>query len=227
MSETGKRDAAAASVDVDASTAWQALTSDTDQAITVHEPDGTIVFANDAASRLYSLNGSAIAGKRFQDLFKADNARLAAERLELIRRVAETGRSLTVDGMINGQLRRTTYRPVAGSNGRARVLAVSRPPGVGDGAPDEDRPEVYRCKHDDPGVLGSLTHRELEILRLIGEGLSTADIAKKLHRSVKTVEWHRVALGNKLGITNRVELARIAIRSGIVTIDDKLVVIGK
>jgi DNA-binding NarL/FixJ family response regulator len=33
---------------------------------------------------------------------------------------------------------------------------------------------------------------------------------------VKTIEWHRVSLGTKLGVTNRVELARIAIRAGVV-----------
>ena len=58
----------------------------------------------------------------------------------------------------------------------------------------------------------------MEILRLIGEGLSTSEIAENLHRSVKTVEWHRVSLGNKLGVTNRVELARIAISAGLVTL---------
>ena len=43
------------------------------------------------------------------------------------------------------------------------------------------------------GTLSSLTNRELQILQLIGDGLSTQEIADKLHRSVKTIEWHRVA----------------------------------
>jgi DNA-binding NarL/FixJ family response regulator len=57
-------------------------------------------------------------------------------------------------------------------------------------------------------------------LKLIGIGLSTADIARRLERSVKTVEWHRVSLGEKLGVTNRVELARIAIAAGLVSLDE-------
>jgi DNA-binding NarL/FixJ family response regulator len=85
-----------------------------------------------------------------------------------------------------------------------------------DKATTQDGIPVVRAKHDDLGVLGALTTREMEILRLIGKGLSTADIAKQLHRSVKTIEWHRVSLGTKLGVTNRVELARIAIRAGVV-----------
>ena len=74
---------------------------------------------------------------------------------------------------------------------------------------------MVRAKNNDLGALASLTPRELEILYLIGQGLATADIAKQLHRSEKTVEWHRVSLGNKLGVSNRVELARIAIRCGL------------
>ena len=79
---------------------------------------------------------------------------------------------------------------------------------------------VRRARVDAPGVLGELSERELEVLRLISLGLSTAQIAKAMGRSVKTVEWHRVSLGDKLGVTNRVELARIAIRAGLVSVDD-------
>lgn len=63
--------------------------------------------------------------------------------------------------------------------------------------------------------LDRLTPRELEVLDLIANGLSTADIANRLHRSQKTIKTHRLALGRKLGVTNRVELARIAIETGL------------
>lgn len=63
--------------------------------------------------------------------------------------------------------------------------------------------------------LDRLTPCELEVLDLIASGLSTADIANRLHRSQKTVKSHRLALGRKLEVTNRVELARIAIETGL------------
>ena len=63
--------------------------------------------------------------------------------------------------------------------------------------------------------LSDLTKREREVLGLIGRGLSTARIASHLHRSEKTVKSHRLALGRKLAVTNRVELARIAIETGL------------
>ncbi len=65
-------------------------------------------------------------------------------------------------------------------------------------------------------ALARLTTSELAILRMIGEGLSTNDMASRLSRSSKTIEWHRASLGRKLHARSRVELARLAITLGIV-----------
>lgn len=64
----------------------------------------------------------------------------------------------------------------------------------------------------------SLTPREREILILIAEGKSIIEIAHELHRSQKTIESHRLSLGRKLNASNRVELAKIAISSGLVSL---------
>lgn len=69
-------------------------------------------------------------------------------------------------------------------------------------------------------VLDVLTPRELEVLALIAEGKSLAEIAQILNRSHKTIESHRLALGRKLQASNRVALARIAIAAGLVTVPD-------
>lgn len=63
--------------------------------------------------------------------------------------------------------------------------------------------------------LDSLTPREREILALIAKGDSLPEIAQQLHRSLKTIESHRLSLGRKLRASNRVELARIAIAAGL------------
>ena len=44
-----------------------------------------------------------------------------------------------------------------------------------------------------------LSDRELEVLRLLGKGLGTRDIAQALHLSVKTIETHRAHIKEKLG----------------------------
>ena len=48
-----------------------------------------------------------------------------------------------------------------------------------------------------------LTERELEVLRFLAQGMSNADIAERLHRSVRTIEHHVAALADKLGADGR------------------------
>lgn len=74
------------------------------------------------------------------------------------------------------------------------------------------RPRVVRPT----SRLDSLTTREMEILRLIGKGMTRAEIAASIFRSPKTVDAHRISIMDKLDIHDRVELARFAIREGLV-----------
>ncbi len=64
--------------------------------------------------------------------------------------------------------------------------------------------------------LQSLSTREQQVLRMIGKGMSRMQIAETLCRSPKTVDAHRAAIMEKTGIHDRVELARFAIREGLV-----------
>jgi DNA-binding NarL/FixJ family response regulator len=61
-----------------------------------------------------------------------------------------------------------------------------------------------------------LTARELEVLKLIAEANSSKEIAATLVISVKTVERHRANILEKLGMRDRVELTRYAIRRGLI-----------
>jgi DNA-binding NarL/FixJ family response regulator len=61
-----------------------------------------------------------------------------------------------------------------------------------------------------------LTPRELDVTKLIAEGLTSDEIAEALIISPKTVERHRANILEKLGMRNRVELTRYAIRRGLV-----------
>lgn len=60
--------------------------------------------------------------------------------------------------------------------------------------------------------LDILADRELEVFLLIGQGVKTADIAERLHLSVKTVETYRDRIRQKLGMSNGTELAHYATR---------------
>jgi len=61
-----------------------------------------------------------------------------------------------------------------------------------------------------------LTPREAEIVKLIAEAHTNKEIAEILHLSEKTVESHRANVLQKLGMRDRVELVRYAIRRGLV-----------
>jgi DNA-binding NarL/FixJ family response regulator len=62
----------------------------------------------------------------------------------------------------------------------------------------------------------AVTDREEEVLKLVAEGLSTKEIAELLFISVKTVERHRSNILQKLGLRDRQELTRYAIRAGLI-----------
>ncbi len=63
-----------------------------------------------------------------------------------------------------------------------------------------------------------LTEREREIFKLLAEGYSTQKIADMLVITRKTVEGHKTSLMAKLGIHNRIDLVKYALRKGIVSI---------
>jgi DNA-binding NarL/FixJ family response regulator len=62
--------------------------------------------------------------------------------------------------------------------------------------------------------LDALSVREVEVLRLVGKGLSRSQIAAELARAVKTVDGHQDNIMRKLGVESRAELMRLAIREG-------------
>lgn len=56
-----------------------------------------------------------------------------------------------------------------------------------------------------------LTDRELEVFRLIGEGLSTSEIADRLHLSIKTIGTYRENIKTKLGLKHFTQLVKMAV----------------
>jgi DNA-binding NarL/FixJ family response regulator len=61
-----------------------------------------------------------------------------------------------------------------------------------------------------------LTERQREILQLIVEGRGNKEIADILHLSVKTIEFHRARIMNKLGVRSAAELTKVALQQGII-----------
>ncbi len=65
-----------------------------------------------------------------------------------------------------------------------------------------------------------LTNREREVLKFIGEGYTSREIAVLLTLSINTIERHRTNIMDKLGMHNKSQLIRFAIRKGLVKLED-------
>lgn len=78
------------------------------------------------------------------------------------------------------------------------------------------RSYLDRAGQGEPVPERAITDREEEILKLVAEGHSSKEIADLLVISIKTVERHRSNLMAKLGMKDRLELTRYAIRAGLI-----------
>jgi DNA-binding NarL/FixJ family response regulator len=82
----------------------------------------------------------------------------------------------------------------------ARVIAARSPEGRGD----------------------QLTEREMDVLRLMATGRTSSDIATELYLSTNTVRHHVQAVLQKLGAHTKLESVAIALRNGLITVEDDL-----
>ncbi len=90
-------------------------------------------------------------------------------------------------------------------------------------------PEVARTAMEEAGPAApgasadpydALTDREKQVLKLVAEGRSNKEVADVLGISVKTAMSHREHVMEKLGVHNRTELVRFAIRKGVIRVDE-------
>jgi DNA-binding NarL/FixJ family response regulator len=78
------------------------------------------------------------------------------------------------------------------------------------------RDYLDRASRGEETPTDPLTPRELEVTKLIAEGLTSDEVAETLTISKNTVNRHRDNILEKLGMRNRVELTRYAIKRGLV-----------
>ena len=71
---------------------------------------------------------------------------------------------------------------------------------------------------DTPVFDEPLTHREIQVLELLAEGLPNKAIASRLGISDQTVKFHVSAISGKLGAANRTDAVRRAVRRGLITL---------
>ena len=79
--------------------------------------------------------------------------------------------------------------------------------------------ELHGARREEPNAFHELSDRELEVLKLIAEGLSNAQIASRLYVSEKTVKSHVSNILGKLHLADRTQAAVFAWRQGVVRRD--------
>jgi DNA-binding CsgD family transcriptional regulator len=195
-----------------ASVVWDALLGDAAVQVAIVDADGVVRFANEAYARtIADREARSVIGQRLEDLMPGP---IGAERAQMIRSVALGGRAVVVKSTWRGVRMRVSLRQLpARVEGKPAVLVVGRPEYPGE--PNGGGTRVVQARHVDEGQLGALSPRERTVLGLIGAGMSTAQMARTLGRSPKTIENQRYSVARKLGARNRVELARIALRAGL------------
>jgi DNA-binding NarL/FixJ family response regulator len=191
---------------------WSALVVDAGVAVKVVSADGVILWANEAFADLVgAADAASLMGKSPSDYLPAD---FALETLTVMRSVSLSGESAMLRTIWAGRPVMGLIRRLSGDEGR--IVVTIRPELPSDVLLRRNGEfRFHQAAYADEGRLALLSVRERSVLALIGAGLSTAQIARTLDRSVKTIENQRNSLGRKLNVANRVELARIAIETGL------------
>ena len=156
----------------------------------------------------------------------------AAQALEEIREAAE---HIRASGVTLEDARADAARVIelcnhlaqlpAAPAGRAARSQSDRRQGERRSAPGEGSPIPSSTEPASPTThalvdprLRALSKRELQVFKLLAEGLTAAEIASRLSRSAKTIHNHRTRILQKLGLRNATELVRLALRCGLVSI---------
>lgn len=175
--------------------------------------DGVFLDASPRFATLYTgiSDPAALIGQSLASLFPEP---WAQERKEWLRQVGAAGRRFAVEHIKRGARVLTVVNPLeCEQNYPIFLLTVTEifdrevrlPPDI----------DLYVASTADLGNLAVLSPRELEVLALVGEGLTTAEIAGRLYRSPKTIDKHRESIAQKLGARNRADLIIVARRAGL------------
>lgn len=193
--------------------------------------DGCVYWCNPQMAKLFfgdKKTAQEAMGNSLADLYPEP---WVQERIKLLKQVAETNKPVQLRSIWEGRQQYSWIHPLdaehpepmeahethGGPMPRRLLVITKRVSGEGKGEElkHNDGFEKIDSETVDLGPLDVLTSRELEVLALLGQGLAAAEIAKLLHRSVKTINTHRENIGKKLKIDDRVKLANVAQRAGL------------
>lgn len=207
------------------------LAEDSGCSVTVFDDQARIIWANERVLIDYEWHlarrhpgGSGVQldpfGKKLSEIVHTE---LGRERENLVIRAVKNGRTIVYESYLRGVRQRVVIHPLTSEQGTTLAVGIARRLRATERI-EELVPAgavLVIPEHQDLGPLSSLSARELEVLRMVGEGLSSHEIARRLHRSVRTIEVHRSSIGEKLGMRKGSDLVRVAIRAGLSEMPDE------
>lgn len=183
----------------------------TDVSVVARDDRLRVLWCNEAYASTFQSTPDALRGSSMESLF---TRQFAQERAELLGPAIEQSRVLAYDQVVRGSRYLTRAWPLDPTAFGTRGCFVVAEP-CSTSRPIDQNVPFRSAEIADLGEFDTLTRRELEIFRLLGEGLTGQEIATTLHRSHKTIEFHTARILHALGLRNRTELARLAAERGL------------
>jgi DNA-binding CsgD family transcriptional regulator len=207
---------------IDPGSLWTALANTPNVGVSITDVDGRLLFVNDTAKLLFSdTTDLDYEGKCISDFHPQE---FVAERLRMIQRVLTEGKPLLIRHIYLGRNIESTVWPIRDSTPPYnRVIVVTHERGTHSVQEDvSPQFETVSTEFIDLGPLNILTRRELEVLVLLGHGMSVPHVARVLHRSPKTIQRHKAAISEKLQVRGQAEMVAIVTALGLEPSDTKL-----
>lgn len=202
---------------------WETMTTEPGVSVSILDEQGTVLFFNAETLRIFFGDNQPddIRGKTLKEL--GFPSVWIEERLNLFRAMKADPKPRLMRTVWNGHQQFSWVRmiPPDSETERTSFMVVTRriPAGHESNRLHSSETAVVESGVIRLGELDVLTPRELEVLTLLGHGMSIKDIAESLNRSVKTVERHRESIGAKLRLSKAVVLADLAREAGL-TLND-------
>lgn len=199
-------------------TVFDAMSVDPSVAVSLMRDDGKILWGNEQAARLWVGERATVPDYIGRNIHDLQPKEWNSTRQEVFGRVRADGRPVVLRLMWKGKQYFSLFRLVKGSLlEHDRFLVVTRhvPAAENEASLIDSSFDLVEADAVGLGHLDILTPRELEVLALVGQGLSTREISQTLSRSEKTVENHRYAISKKLEASSPVRLAEIARQAGL------------
>jgi DNA-binding CsgD family transcriptional regulator len=195
---------------------WEALVTEPSVAVHILDRDLRVVYCNETlAGDLLDRPVSEVMGKPLADLVGPE---VVEDTKRAIERLSECDGRLGLRRIWKGRQVVGTFRRIGlDARDQDHFLVITRH--LGARALESIDIPMVDAETIRLGPLDVLSPRELEVLCLLGHGLTIKEIGGVLHRSPRTIEAHRHNIGRKLEESDRVKLAQIAVEAGLTLAD--------